>query len=61
MTRRGSTRRITGGQRRALTMVSLKLTVTPAQAGKALKVANVDRANGNRGAGAYTGEQRRGA
>src|ERR1700747_3887113 len=30
-------------------MVSLNRTVTPAQAGKALKVANVDRANGNRG------------
>jgi serine/threonine-protein kinase RsbW len=30
-------------------MVSLNSTVTPAQAGKALKVANVDRANGNRG------------
>ena len=30
-------------------MVSLNWTVTPAQAGKALKVANVDRASGNRG------------
>jgi hypothetical protein len=30
-----------------LTIVSLNSTVTPAQAGKALKVAIVDRANGN--------------
>ena len=31
-----------------LTVVSLNLTVTPAHAGKALKVANVNRANANR-------------
>jgi hypothetical protein len=43
---------------RALTMVSLKLTVTPAQAGKALQVAEIDRGSGNRGADAYFGERR---
>jgi hypothetical protein len=46
---------------RALTMVSLKLTVTPAQAGKHFKVTDVNRGSGDQGADAYFGEQRRGA
>jgi hypothetical protein len=46
---------------RALTMVSLKLTVTTAQAGKALQVAGIDRGSGDQGADAYFAEQRRGA
>ena len=46
---------------RMLTIVSLNQTVTPAQAGKALKVTIVDRAKGDQGAGAYAGVQCRGA
>ena len=45
----------------ALTMVSLNRTITPAQAGKALKVANVDRASGVGETDAYAGERHRGA
>jgi hypothetical protein len=42
-------------------MVSLNRTITPALAGKALKVANVDRTSGDRGMDAYAGERHRGA
>jgi hypothetical protein len=54
-------RYITSAVGLALTMVSLNRTITPAQAGKALKVANVDRASEDRGMHAYAGERHRGA
>jgi hypothetical protein len=45
----------------ALAMVSLNSTITPAQAGKALKVANMDGASGDWETYAYAGERHRGA